>query len=160
MKELTNGLEVESEEQMRKGFYNMLKKNFERNNEEITVENLRKFFDSTWNVVPVITDMIERFSSIKIQDGDTLESVVDKIMKLSYEDQKPKKYTKEIGIPLEDVGKRLEKCIKTFEINGFQIGANYGSHLNFIEGKDKIVESATIEVFFLKEEKELGEKKC
>lgn len=159
MKELTNGLEVESEEQMRKGFYNMLKKNFERNNEEITVENLRKFFDSTWNVVPVITDMIERFSSVKIQDGDTLESVVDKIMKLSYEDQKPKKYTKEIGIPLEDVGKRLEKCIKTFEINGFQIGANYGSHLKFIEGEDKIVESATIEVFFLKEEKELGEKK-
>ena len=63
----------------------------------------------------------------------------------------------EIGIPLEEVGERLEKCIKTFERNGFMIGANYGSHLNFIEGKDKIVESAVIEVFFLKEEKELGE---
>lgn len=51
----------------------------------------------------------------------------------------------------------MKDCIKTFERNGFLIGANYGSHLNFIEGKDKIVESATIEVFFLKEEKELGE---
>lgn len=69
------------------------------------------------------------------------------------------KTSRTIGIPLEEVGERLEKCIKTFERNGFLIGANYGSHLNFVEGKDKIVESAVIEVFFLKEEKELGENK-
>lgn len=93
------------------------------------------------------------------ENKDTPEITVENFSELLKNSNKPKKYTKEIGIPLEEVGERLKNCIKVFERNGFMVGANYGSHLNFIEGKDKIVESATIEVFFLKEEKELGENK-
>lgn len=91
------------------------------------------------------------------ENKDAPEITVENSFELLKNGDKPKKYIKEIGIPLEEAGERLKDCIKTFERNGFLIGADYGSHLNFIEGKDKIVGSATIEVFFLKEEKELGE---
>lgn len=94
------------------------------------------------------------------ENKDTPEIAVENFSELLKNGDEPKKYIKEIGIPLEEVGKRLKDCIETFGRNGFLIGADYGLHLNFVKGKDKIVESATIKVFFLKEEKELGGKKC
>lgn len=60
-----------------------------------------------------------------------------------------------MGIPLKDVGVRLEKVSDMLKEHGCYVGSDYKCSLSFDpKSKNKIVQSATIEVFFFQEDPE------
>lgn len=57
-----------------------------------------------------------------------------------------------MGIPLKDVGIKLEKVSEALKEQGCYIGSDYKCSLFFDpKSKNKIVQSATIEVFFFQD---------
>lgn len=71
-----------------------------------------------------------------------------------------KDHMRNIGIPIAQVGDRLEKLNEAVAECGMAIGAEMGYRLNtFIrnpEDKEQIVASATIDVYFFDEPKKEG----
>ena len=60
---------------------------------------------------------------------------------------------KHIGIPLEDVGKRLLALNKAIDAHDMGISANAQYNLEFLEGHDDIVKKVTMEVYFFEEKR-------
>ena len=68
-----------------------------------------------------------------------------------------KNNVKMIGIPLKQAGEKLEKLNKAIEKLDMAVGAEVGYHLNIFvrnEGKEQVVTSATIDVYFFDDPKE------
>ena len=63
--------------------------------------------------------------------------------------QKPK--FRRIGIPLEDVGKRLLELNNAIDAHNMGISANAQYNLEFLEGHDDVVKKVTMEVYFFEE---------
>ena len=62
-----------------------------------------------------------------------------------------RKYSR-VGIPVEEVGKRIATLNKVLEENGMAIGVESSYNVNFSYGKENKVNSVTLTVYMLAEE--------
>lgn len=58
---------------------------------------------------------------------------------------------KRVGIPVEDVGKRLLALNKAVEQHNMGIGSDVQYNLEFLEGRDDVVKCVTITAYFFSE---------
>ena len=63
----------------------------------------------------------------------------------------PHTMVRHLGIPLEDVGKRLLALNKAIDAHNMGISANAQYNLEFLEGHDDVVKKVTMEVYFFED---------